>query len=114
MDAIKFFEEAGKLCNTLKNCSDCPLCNCICGLQYDEVTDTSVAKTIDIVEKWASENPKKTHKSEFLKMFPRVIERDGIIGILPCSLDSNYKNIWCKHFDTCQECMRAYWLAEVE
>ena len=113
MDAVKFFKEARRLCNTLKNCSDCPLCNCICGLQYDEVTDRSAAKTIDIVEKWALENPEKTRQSEFLKIFPSAAIEFDHLDICPHYVQENYEpEGGCEI--PCEECKKAYWLAEAE
>lgn len=68
---------------------------------------------MEIIEKWAAENPKKTRQSEFLKMFPNApfIKNESVVDIAPCSIDTEYKKE-CGHFNSCFECKKEYWLED--
>ncbi len=55
--------------------------------------------------------PKRTNKDMLLAAFPDVrMEDSGIPTVCPLSLDKHYN---CSKFKNCEECGRAYWLAEV-
>lgn len=55
--------------------------------------------------------PKRTNKDVLVAAFPDVrIEDSGIPTVCPLSLDKHYN---CSKFKNCEECGRAYWLAEV-
>ena len=69
MDAVEYVKNQFRLCRSKDSCYECPLQdkeNCCC------ITDTIeyVEKAVQIVEKWVKDNPVKTRKSEFLKLFP--------------------------------------------
>lgn len=54
--------------------------------------------------------PKRTKKDVLLAVFPDVrMEDSGIPNVCPLSLDKHYN---CSKFKNCEECGRAYWLAE--
>lgn len=65
---------------------------------------------------------KKTRQSEFLKLFPsaekRLIGDTEIIAITPCTLvkKTNLEAGHCAPYNKnrCLECMKEYWLKEVE
>ena len=70
---------------------------------------------IEIVDKWSKEHPAKTRQSEFLKMFPEASLRDGkIIDICPLLLDRKYKKGDECSASSCLECMKDFWLKEIE
>ncbi len=74
---------------------------------------------VKFVEQWAAEHPAKTRQSEFLKQWPEAaLTKDGAIAICPLVISAAYRdeNGACNkdQSDTCAECRRAYWLAEVE
>lgn len=114
MDAVEYLKVKTRMCDSLKECGDCPL---------DKINNTDNINCFDrhyeeeavaIVEKWAAEHPIKTRQSEFLKMFPDA-QQDGcgVIAINPCKLNICYKPN-CTNNDDCGECRKEYWLAEVE
>lgn len=113
MDAVKFFKEKSRMCDSINVCSNCPL---------NKINNTSDVNCFDkgfeeeavsIVEKWSTEHPIKTRKSEFLKMFPNVKLENNVIAIHPCKIDTRIKNS-CIRFGSCLNCQREYWLQEVE
>ena len=82
MDAIKYFKAKGRMtgnCNIL--CRDCPLDNCI------ELEADYPEQAVEIVEKWAKENPVKTYLSVLLEKFPNTSLRDGgFPKFCPCAV----------------------------
>lgn len=70
------------------------------------------------VEQWAAEHPVKTRQSEFLKLFPGAEPtKDGVLAICPNAFSPVYKDErgLCKwHYAECDNCLRKFWLAEVE
>ena len=112
MDAVEYLRVKARMCDSLKECGDCPLdkinntdnINCF-DRHYEE-------KAVAIVGKWAAEHPKKTRQSEFLKMFPNARIRGDVLEIRPCDIDDNIECI--DRDERCYECYRKYWLAEVK
>ena len=114
MDAVKFLKVKTRMCNSV-NCCECPLdtenngkrVNCqVIERDYTE-------EAVSIVEKWSKEHPVKTRQKQFLKMFPNVAICHDVIDINPCELDTKIKHD-CSCFDSCYDCKRNYWFAEVE
>ena len=69
---------------------------------------------VGIVEKWSSDHSVKTRQSEFLKMFPNAEIRNRFIEICPKKMDQNsVTNEECAKI-ACLDCMRKYWLQEVD
>ena len=74
------------------------------------------------VEEWAKENPAKTRQSVFLEQYPETkILEDGAIVICPLAVSAAYREKKEKdgscaslRFGACDECRKAFWLAEVE
>ena len=119
MDAIRYFEIKKRMtngCKSASSCNSCPLStennnlNQYCidfELLYPE-------KAVEIVEKWAKENPLKTRQSEFLKIIPNAdVDEDGVLGVCPRNVDTSFES-QCKAKSSCLECRKEYWLAEVE
>lgn len=76
-------------------------------------------RAVKFVERWAAEHPVKTRQSEFLKQWPEAaLAKDGAIAICPIVISAAYRdeNGACNkgQSDTCVECRKAFWLAEVE
>ena len=74
---------------------------------------------VKFVERWAAEHPIKTRQSEFLKQWPEAaLTKDGAIAICPLVISAAYRdeNGACNkgQSDTCAECRKAFWSAEVE
>lgn len=71
------------------------------------------------VEEWAKEHPAKTRQSVFLEQYPEAaISKDGAIAICPLAISAAYRhgNGACNkgNSDTCADCKRQFWSAEVE
>lgn len=123
MDVLEYEKARIRMCRTMilkeGGCEACPLFNGLkrrCGFAAsiaENMDENAIRKNIDIVIKWAKDNPVKTRQSEFLKMFPNAMinESDGILCIPPCNIEGESKNIGCTK--SCGDCRREYWLAEV-
>lgn len=110
MDAVEFFKEAKRMCRVI-NCEECPFGGEECGF----ISADNIEEVIKAVEKWAEEHPVKTRQSEFLRMFPNAdIDKDEVLIAIPCHIDKNMKKVYCQVFNSCVECRKDYWLAEVE
>lgn len=90
MDAVKFLKEKKRMCDFFHNqalCSKCPIQKLECGT--GELYDVEhMIAAVGAVEKWAKEHPKKTRQSEFLKLFPDVRRKDGVVDLHPCMIDT--------------------------
>lgn len=121
MDAVEFLKEEDRMCDKYKYSSDHTCVDCPCHSKRNgtdkiciSLRKTDPAKYVGIVEKWSAEHPVKTRQSEFLKMFPNVkINMDGLIDIDPCLFDKKFEHNRCKEYDSCDECYKDFWLAEV-
>lgn len=74
---------------------------------------------VKAAEQWAAEHPVKTRQSEFLKQWPEAaLSKDGAIAICPLAISAAYRhgNGACNkdNSDTCADCKRQFWSAEVE
>lgn len=74
---------------------------------------------VKAAEQWAAEHPIKTRQSVFLAQYPEAaISKDGAIAICPLAISAAYRhgNGACNkdNSDTCADCMRKFWSAEVE
>lgn len=111
-----FFEELDRMCKTVNKdgeVEDCvfykPNYGC-CG--YMHWLPDGVEKAVTVLQKWSDEHPKKTRQSEFLKMYPNAMLCEGeYLNIAPCHLDRNIRK-GC--LESCINCHREYWFAEVE
>lgn len=114
MDAVKFLKEKNHMCNTYKNCFECPVGTKNGGCQIGIVRDQEMTEEelVSIVENWASNHPVKTRQSEFMKLFPNVILNEcESIAICPRIVDANFGE--CEGAG-CLKCEKEYWLAEVK
>lgn len=74
---------------------------------------------VKAAEQWAAEHPVKTRQSEFLKQWPEAaLTKDGVIAICPLAISAAYRHGKgaCNkgNSDTCADCKRQFWSAEVE
>ena len=122
MDAVKFLKERARMCEanqtgemTSENCAAYKgVSQCY---KLGEPKDPE--KMVAIVEQWAAEPPAKTRQSVFLEQWPEAaISKDGAIAICPLAISAAYRhgNGACNkgNSDTCVECKRQFWSAEVE
>ena len=119
MDAVEFLKAKIRMCSNMDNCTSCGL--------YKEHTDcdtrcfTHPDEAVAVVEKWAAKHPIKTRQSEFLKNYPYAYKLDTI-QICPSMVDYdlfesgtyNCRSAKFEHSEVCHECMRNYWLKEME
>ena len=117
MDALEFLKERKRMCSYYKECDGCELKGVKCSIG-NFVTDEHYSKIIATVEQWSKDHPRKTRQSVFLKQFPNVkFDSKGIIDISPCQVDQkqyplNGKD--CCRFQSCFDCRREFWSAEME
>ena len=114
MDALEFLRERVRMCNLYSNsyngCCECPLAESRCVIG-STAPDEDLKKMIVAVEQWSKEHPRKTRQSVFLEQWPNVITNNGVIDILPCTIDQSLAE--CDGKD-CFKCRREFWMQEVE
>lgn len=121
MEFLEFFEKKEKMCNFFRENDTEPCVNCKLsssnnnrGLFCSSFIAKHPAEAEQIVAEWSVEHPKKTRKSELLKIFPNAeILPDECVAINPCIIDTSLRKK-CKAGRVCMECRREYWLAEIE
>lgn len=110
MDAFKYLKTLRRMCNG--ECRECEygkrsgLDPCTVW-QYDHPEEA-----VAIAEKWAKEHPVKTRQSEFLKHYPDAQFDSGCLNACPMDIFGDM-GINCNK-QTCYECKKKFWLAEVE
>lgn len=109
MEALEFLKEHKRMCKSYDGCCDCPLVS-HCSIS-STASDDDNKKTVDVVEQWSKEHPRKTRQSVFLKQWPNAITNNGVIDILPCRIDQSLAE--CNGAD-CSDCRREFWMQEVE
>lgn len=114
MDAVKFIEEAKRMCNTnISNCAEC--CKgraCPINLPGANYTPEERAK---LVEEWAAAHPRKTRQDVFLEKWPDArVNSDGFLDIEPCALDKSITDTSNCSGRACTKCFREFWMQEVE
>ena len=116
MDVIEFIKERNRMCETINNCSICPLYkNNECTYEYFDNVKCN-HEIVEIFEKWAKEHPRKTRQDKFLEMFPNALLDDygafSTLSICPYNVDKTFR--CCGDGGRCPECNHDYWMQEVE
>lgn len=108
MDAVKFLEEASRMCRQVGNCINCQLVDDLvddtieCRIDLKRTLDHEEAEDcVKIVEEWAKKHMSKTRAGKFKMLFP----------------NSSVYNLCVKFFDTsigkcdqdCIECIKRFW-----
>ena len=121
MDALDFFKARKRMCEANQTGEmTCENCAAYKGVSqcYKLGEPKDPEKMVAIVERWAAEHPSKTRQSVFLAQYPEAaISKDGTIAICPLAISTAYrgKDGACViRTDTCADCRRKFWLAEVE
>lgn len=122
MDAVKFLKERARMCEANQTGEmTCENCAAYKGVSqcYKLGEPKDPEKMVAIVEQWAAEHPAKTRQSVFLEQWlEAAISKDGAIAICPLAISAAYRhgNGACNkgNSDTCAECKRQFWSAEVE
>lgn len=110
MEALEFLKEQKRMCKAYKTCSACPLLNNHCIVNH-LASDDDNKKIVNFVEQWSKEHPRKTRQSVFMEKWPNVITNNGVIDILPCTIDQSLAE--CDGVD-CFKCRREFWMKEVD
>lgn len=113
MDAVEFVKTVNRLCKN-RHCDGCPVAKegrCMVGFDYYSVKN--IEETISKVEQWAKDHPVKTRQSEFLKMFPNAVIKNGTIAICPQNVCESYTPEDGCIYTACGLCRKRFWLAEV-
>lgn len=117
MDAVEFIKAIDRLCKAQKDCCDCPLREHACDENVSTIMKhydvESVQKMVQICEQWAKDHPVKTRQSEFLKMFPNAVIKNGAIAICPRNVCESYTPEDGCIYTACGLCRKRFWLAEV-
>lgn len=122
MDAVKFLEEAKRMCNSCACCVDngkeCPIYrfrngNCIGGVIANITEVDKFPEIVSAIEKWST--TLKTRNSEFLKYYPNAdVFESGVANICPKLIDKNhYPSAGCFGTD-CYDCKVEYWMQVIE
>ena len=123
MDALKFIEERQRMCKSYYDaekghCSDeCPAHDVQCTDLDDLSTDGE--ELVTRVEAWSAAHPRKTRQSVFLEQWPQAeLIKDGVISICPMSVSAAYRNktggCASPTRPRCADCIRDFWMQEVE
>lgn len=119
MDAKEFIRTHKRICKKHGDaCKNCPLLDKGCyststSIILPEELDESV---VDLVEKWAKENPVKTRQSKILEQFPNArLTEYGAISVCPRVLFGNnvISDSSCRSI-SCKSCEDNFWLEEVD
>lgn len=116
MDAVKFLKKKNQICKEYGKrpgeCFICPLGNDEGGCQVGAFENQKIAEEdlVQIVEKYAAENPVKTRQSELLKIIPDAKTLNGILDLCPERIVRKFD---CDE-KPCPQCREKYWLEEVE
>lgn len=78
MDAVEYFKEKKRMCDTQDSCSKCPLCD---PDPFDDAwnnychTIESIfpSRAVEIVKEWTKENPIYTNLDKFKEIFDYII-----------------------------------------
>ena len=110
MDALEFFKERRRMCNSYRNCEGCPLEDGKC-VVIDVTPDEDYKRIVAAVEQWSKEHPRKTRQSVFLEQWPNCqMGDDGVIDICPKNVNKMHV---CGSVG-CADCRREFWMQEVE
>lgn len=83
MDAVEFFKERIRMCNSFEGCVCCPL--------ESDCTDTDPKLMVKAVEDWSQTHPQKTMIDDFFEKFPNAPRTEGAPRNI-CPSDCGYTN----------------------
>lgn len=107
-----------RMCTKVGECSKCPIdrANDNGAHMWTGSCDNFIMEHRDeaneIILKWCEEHPAKTRQDKFLEIYPNANVRDGIVRVCPSDIESSHhcQSPKCE----CLDCLRNYWLAEVD
>lgn len=120
MDAVKFIEEARRMCQTYNGREErCPANYSVCANCRINIThNTDATDAVKIVEEWSAEHPRKTRQDVFLEQYPEAdLDPRGVLSICPIGISAAHRDSdgGCKNpYVRCDNCRREFWMQEVE
>ena len=120
MDALEFLRERERMCDSYKDCDNCPLAGDKCII--DSVSDEDRKEIVTAIEQWSEERPRKTRQSVFLEQWPEasINKTTGVLTICPAALIKEYRDdkgacgAYSVETCVCEACRREFWMQEVE
>ena len=117
MDAVMFIKERNRMCESFGDrCTGCPASNGGCAVGQESTLDAT--DQVAMVEDWSAAHPHKTRQSMFLEQYPEaVLDERGVVWICPRYFSASYRDseMLCSHPErVCADCMREFWMQEVE
>ena len=111
MDVVEFFSELRQMCKSYSDCTKCPYH----GDRCDNAIDL-FEKTVEVVEQWSREHPRKTRQNVFLEQWPNARPADdGVLTFCPKRFDFHISCLAeCHSLKKCSDCRREFWMKEVE
>ena len=114
MDAKEFIRQRNRMCkkyNSAGNvgCKNCPAWEYSC-VGVDEMEEEDF-KLIDVIEKWAKENPPKKMRTEFLKLFSNAQLEHCPPHFCIRVLIGEYKDSEC--LNCCEKHWEEFWDREI-
>ena len=110
MDAMEYLKALRRMCNG--ECRECEYGKRSVFSPCTVWRNAHPEEAVAIVEQWAAKHPAKTRQSEFLKHYPDAQIDSGCLNACPMDVFGNM-GINCNK-QTCYECKKEFWLAEVE
>lgn len=104
MDAVEFLDKVDRLSKRGSTEEK---------MRYNDYrTARDNTRAVKFVERWAVKHPAETRQSEFLKHYPDAQIDSGCLNACPMDIFGDM-GINCNK-QTCYECKKEFWLAEVE
>ena len=117
MDALEFFMERRRMCDSYGDCKSCPLEGDECVIR-DMMSEDTCKRIVAAVEQWSKEHPRKTRQSVFLRQYPEAeIDANGVVGLCPMFTSAAHRDSGgeCSNPERmCIDCRREFWMQEVE
>lgn len=123
MEAIKFLEEAKRMCESHSVCEACLLFadGDSCAINAERKSSSQELKRIvESVQKWSSEHPKVTRLSNLLRVFPDLFLENarfpsGCVREYDQTYDCPIKKgtLIGNTFDSCVVCKQQFWNQEI-
>lgn len=124
MDALEYEKARIRMCRTMilkeGGCVACPLYDGLrnrCWLAASAITNPdidTIETHVDSVIKWVKDNPTKTRKSEFQKMFPNANMYSITTTFCTAHFDKKKAcNVSAASEEMCEKCRYKYWNEEI-
>lgn len=117
MDAVKFVKEYLRMCAKFSCCEECPaFMTEFCAENAEEQSPESAEKIVALIEEWSAAHPCKTRQSVFLEQYPEAeIGKHGSLMLCPKRISADCRDRYGSCTSRlCYDCLREFWMQEVE